>query len=102
MSLNSLKKTKLDKFKDIRISINGTGYVFGDYDAYTDQETYQYSLRSNHAGATCYLMEKKDFLKFAKHYAAMGDVIASTVYDKDMQMMRQLTRIVFNTWYRDL
>ena len=47
-------------------------------------------------------MEKRDFMKFAKHYAAMGDVIASTVYDKDMQMMRQLTRIVFNTWYRDL
>ena len=47
-------------------------------------------------------MEKKDFIKFAKHYSAMGDVITNTVYEKELQMMRQLTRIVFNIWYRDL
>lgn len=102
LSLNALKTSKVDKFKDIRISINGTGYVFGDYDAFTEQDVYQYSLRASHAGATCYLMEKKDFLKFAKQYAAMGEVISNTVFEKDMEMMRQLTRIVFNIWYRDL
>ena len=94
--------TKLDKYRDIRISINGIGYVFGDYDAITNQETYQYSLQANHAGATCYLMEKKDFIKFARQYGAMGEVINKTVHEKDLTMMRQLTRIVFNTWYRDL
>jgi len=84
LSLNALKTSKVDKFKDIRISINGTGYVFGDYDAHTNQDVYQYSLRVNHAGASCYLMEKKDFLKFAKQYAKMGDVINNTVNEKDV------------------
>ena len=47
-------------------------------------------------------MEKADFRKFSKQYAAMGEVIANTVHEKDIEMMRQLTRIVFNTWYRNL
>ena len=56
MSLNVFKKNNIDRYKDIRISIHGNGYVFGDYDAFTEQHTYQYSLRAVHAGATCYLM----------------------------------------------
>lgn len=50
-SLNTFKSNKLDRYKDIRIGIMGCGYVFGDYDAYTGQKKYQYSLRSNRKGA---------------------------------------------------
>ena len=57
-SLNTFKNNKLDRYKDIRISIQGRGFVFGEYDAYTGQKTYQYSLRSNRKGAQCFLMEK--------------------------------------------
>ena len=34
-SLKALKTSSVSRYKDIRISINGTGYVFGDYDAFT-------------------------------------------------------------------
>ena len=32
----------------------------------------------------------------------MGEYIAKSVHEKDMEMMRKLTRIVFNKWYTDL
>ena len=101
-SLNTFKLNKIDRYKDIRVSINGHGYVFGDYDAYTGQKTYAYSLRSNRKGAQCYLMEKADFMRFCRSYHAMAKAFDETVYDKDRQMMRDLTRIVFNKWYSEL
>ena len=101
-SLNSLKHSNLDRYKDIRISINGRGYVFGHYDAYTHQKKFQYSLRSNRKGAECYVMEKYDFMKFCKQYHTMAKTIESSIYDIDRNMMRQLTRVVFSKWYTDL
>ena len=101
-SLKALKTSSVSRYKDIRISINGTGYVFGDYDAFTNQKTYQYSLRASYAGSSCYLIERANFLKFCKQYAPMGEEVARTVYDKDMNMIRQLTRVVFNKWHSDL
>ena len=84
------------------MNINGCGKVFGDYEAYTGQKTYQYSLRSYRKGAQCYLMDKADFIRFCKSYHAMAKAFDETVYEKDRQMMRDLTRIVFNKWYAEL
>lgn len=47
-------------------------------------------------------MEKADFNRFCKSYHAMAKAFDDTVYDKDRQMMRDLTRIVFNKWYSEL
>jgi len=102
VSLNVLKKSNIDRYRDIRVSIHGNGFVFGDYEAFTDQAAYQYTLRAVHAGATCYLMEKRDFLKFSRQFSQMGEAVAGSVHEKDMAMMRELTRVVFNRWYTDL
>ena len=32
----------------------------------------------------------------------MGEEVARTVHEKDMNMIRQLTRVVFNKWHSDL
>lgn len=47
-------------------------------------------------------MEKRDFVKFCKQFAVMGHEVDASVHEKDMTMMRELTRIVFNKWYTDL
>ena len=47
-------------------------------------------------------MEKADFMRFCKSYHAMAKAFDETVYDKERQMMRDLTRIVFNKWYSEL
>lgn len=39
-SLNSLKNSTFDRYKDIKLSIHGKGFVFADYDAFTNQKTY--------------------------------------------------------------
>ena len=92
----------VDKYRDICISIQGCGFVFGDFECHTDQKTYSYSLRAASAGAVCCLMEKQKFNTFCKQFSLMGDAVQRTVYDKEMIKMRQLTRVVFNRWYSDL
>ena len=47
-------------------------------------------------------MDKADFIRFCKSYHAMAKAFDETVYEKDRQMMRDLTRIVFNKWYAEL
>ena len=47
-------------------------------------------------------MEKKYFMKYVENYVTLREAIKNTVHDKDMEMMRQLTRTVFNKWYTDL
>ena len=32
----------------------------------------------------------------------MGDAVSSSVHQKDMEMMRELTRVVFSKWYTDV
>lgn len=41
-------------------------------------------------------------MKYSRQFSMMGDAVESTVFEKDMNMMRQLTRVVFNRWYSDL
>ena len=101
-SLTALKSNSVNRYKDIRISINGPGFVFGDYDVYTKKPVYQYSLRAAHAGASCYLFAKKDFLYFCKNISSMNEALRKSVYEKDMDMLRKLTQVVFNKWYSDL
>mmetsp|Transcript_25026 Transcript_25026/g.33552 ORF Transcript_25026/g.33552 Transcript_25026/m.33552 type:complete len:187 (+) Transcript_25026:705-1265(+) len=36
VSLNQMKRSVVDKYRDLRISIQGVGYVFGDYDCFTN------------------------------------------------------------------
>ena len=48
------------------------------------------------------MMETVDFLRFTKQYHTMAKEIDSTVYDKDRDMMRTLTRVVFSKWYSEL
>ena len=92
----------MDRYKDIRISIQGSGYVFGEIDVYTNQPTYQYSLRANKSGGVVYLMEKKYFMKYVENYVTLREAIRNSYHTKDLEMMRQLTRTVFNKWYTDL
>lgn len=47
-------------------------------------------------------MDKKDFLKFTRQFALMGQEVQNTVFDKDMHLMHLLTRVVFNKWYTEL
>ena len=66
VSLIQMRKSAVDKYKDIRLSIQGSGFVFGDFECYTGQPTYGYSLRAAHAGATCVMMEKTNFNEYCK------------------------------------
>lgn len=36
VSLSSMKRSVVDKYRDLRISIQGVGYVFGDYECFTN------------------------------------------------------------------
>ena len=66
----------MDKYKDIIISFQGSGFVYGDYDCYTNQKTYGYSLRASQAGATCYVVEKGEFMRFCKAFIVMGKAVS--------------------------
>ena len=41
-----MRKSVVDKYRDIRVSIQGPGYVFGDFDCYMNSTTYGYSLKA--------------------------------------------------------
>ena len=32
----------------------------------------------------------------------MGEVVSSSVHKKDMELMKELTRVVFSKWYTDV
>ena len=40
ISLNHMRKSVLSKYRDIRVAIKGSGYVFGDFECFTGLETY--------------------------------------------------------------
>lgn len=102
VNFNAMKRTSLDRYKDIKIGIHGCGFVFGEVDTMLKHKTYQYSLRAAKSGSLVYLIDKKDFLKYAKQYPIISDVVNKMVRGKEYQMMKDLTRIVFNKWYADL
>ena len=41
-------------------------------------------------------------MKYVENYVTLREAIKNTVPIKDLEMMRQLTRTVFNKWYTDL
>ena len=41
-------------------------------------------------------------MKFCRAYSTLGANVSRIVHEKEVQLMRQLTRIVFNKWYTDL
>lgn len=79
-----MRRSVFDKYRDIRVSIHGAGYVFGDFDCFTDKEKYTYSLRAVNAGATILIMENRKFKKHCKEYLKMGEAVANSVFTKDM------------------
>ena len=58
-------------------------------------------MRARHAGATVLLMKKSKFMKHCYDYHKMGKAVSKSVLNKDLEMVKQLVRVVFNRWYSD-
>ena len=41
-------------------------------------------------------------MKYVENYVTLREAIRNSYHTKDLEMMRQLTRTVFNKWYTDL